>query len=222
MGRVVKEQLEIQYGNNCIYGELLHIEGIEEIVPTIICVPDEIYGCKNMKKMVGKELATRGYAVYCFDFIESMAIDKKMQLLSIIDCIKKLNITDKSNIYLLGEGTGGMVAALTAVERISDIKGLILYYPKPYVGTFQPVLHEKIYLEDRKLDIYNYISLYDKPVMIICGAKATKKESAFSKKLFEYYEEGVMSVIEATPYKFSKFRTNKAAELAGHFIHTMK
>ena len=61
---------------------------------------------------------------------EEMTVTSLVQNLNdVLDYIEALRFVDKNNIFLLGKSMGGVASSLTAVDRLDEIAGVILWYP---------------------------------------------------------------------------------------------
>ena len=89
-----------------------------------------------------KELASRGVAVYTFDYrggsiasksdgktTDMSVLTEVSDLEHVLATAKTWDFVDKDNIVILGGSQGGMVAAITASKHPDDLKGLVLLYP---------------------------------------------------------------------------------------------
>jgi len=89
------------------------------------------------------ELATLGYAAYCFDFCggsvikgqsdgkttEMSVLTEVTDLEAVIAYTRSLPYTNSENVLLMGCSQGGFVSALTAAKLKDEISGIILFYP---------------------------------------------------------------------------------------------
>jgi len=145
-----------------------------------------------------------GYAVFIFDFrgsgsgissgrsADMSVLTEKDDLSQVLDYVRSLSNIDASRITLMGCSQGGMVSAMLAAERESEIAGLILCYPAlcipddarrgSVLGTeFSPdappqsfrALYVKLgrrYIEDvLRLEPWREICSFSKPVLIVHG-----------------------------------------------------
>lgn len=99
-------------------------------------------GCKTDFDTSAAYFAENGIGAVCFTFCggslrdrsgfattEMTLFTEKEDLYAVLDEVKAWECVDSENIFLFGASQGGMVSALAAEERGSDIRGLILLYP---------------------------------------------------------------------------------------------
>lgn len=99
-------------------------------------------GHKEDFAVSAKYFAANGIGAVCFTFCggstrdisgfpttEMTLFTEKEDLNALIDEVKSWECVDKDHIYLFGGSQGGMVSALAAEERRTEIRGLILLYP---------------------------------------------------------------------------------------------
>lgn len=140
------QELTCKRGDLTIYGQLFLPLGKDGKVPagplpTVAC--GHGFGANYLHCVpYAWDLAEAGYAVYCFDFCGGgyasrsdgnpidMTIDTEREdFLAVIDLMRAQDAVDNDNLFLLGEGQGGLVATMAAHERARWVKGLILLYP---------------------------------------------------------------------------------------------
>jgi dienelactone hydrolase len=223
----------IEWEGSQLYGELLTPTGKSGKLPMVICCHGYGSNYKNSKRLIGKSLAMSGYAVYCFDFyggskrsksggsmMEMSVMTEKSQLIKVIDHIKRLDITDTDNLFLLGESQGGMVSAITAVDRVDDLKAMILYYPAfcipddahqkfqskddiPEVTeAFHLPISRKYYADVWDLDVFALIQSFDKPILILHGDKDEMVNVRYGKKAAEVYPDAVLEILPGEIHGF--------------------
>lgn len=135
--------LTVRRGKKKIFGKIfIPISGSKKKkFPTVI-YSHGFGGNYEVGEPYARELAKKGYAVYCFDFcggspdsrssgstLEMSVFTEQKDLEAVIKRIKKQPYVDRKNIFLFGTSMGGMVSAITAAERKKEIRGLILFYP---------------------------------------------------------------------------------------------
>ena len=200
--KIQKQVIEIRANGRKIYGEILLPEGKSGPLPTVICSHGYGSSYTLCESMAGRPLAAQGYAAVCCDFcggsrktksdltmMDMSIYTEKEDLLAIIDHVKQLDFVDRDNLFLLGESQGGMVSAITAVDRVDDLKAMVLYYPAfcipdmaheryqtkeeiPEVcEAFNLNISRKYYADVWDLDIYAEIAKFPKPVLIMHGDK---------------------------------------------------
>ena len=198
--KIKKNVITIEANGRKIYGEVLLPEGKEGPLPTVICSHGYGSSYKLCETMAGKPLAAQGYAAVCCDFcggskktksdltmMDMSIMTEKEDLLAIIDYVKVQDFCDPETLFLLGESQGGCVSAITAPERIDDLKAMVLYYPALCIPdmaherfaskeeitdvceAFNLNISRKYYEDVWDLDIYSKIAEFNKPVLIMHG-----------------------------------------------------
>lgn len=89
-----------------------------------------------------KYFVSNGIAAFCYTFCGGSSRDQsgfetnkmtlyteKEDLMAVMDELKSCEGVDNDNIYLFGASQGGMISALVAEDKVSDISGLILLFP---------------------------------------------------------------------------------------------
>ena len=210
---VTKKVISIEANGRRIYGEILLPEGKQGPLPTVICSHGYGSSYKLCESIAGKPLAAQGYAAVCCDFcggskktksdltmMDMSIFTEKEDLLAIIDYVKQQDFVDRQNLFLLGESQGGMVSAITAVERIPDLKAMVLYYPAFCIPdmaheryqskeeipdvceAFKLNISRKYYADVWDLDVWSEIAKFDKPVLIMHGDKDEMVPHSYGKK----------------------------------------
>lgn len=251
--KVVTRQITIPVNGKNIYGELLLPEGVSGKLPTVICSHGYGSSYKLCKLTIGKGLAMSGYAAYCFDFyggskksksggsmMEMSIMTEKEELLAVIDYIKKLGVVDKENLYLFGESQGGMVSGITAVDRIDDLKAMVLYYPafcipddahKKFAGkeaipekteAFNLPISRKYYLDAWDLDVFSYIPAFEKPVFIIHGDADTAVDVSYGRRAAEVYKNAEYVELPGEIHGFMGKGKKEAAKLTYQFLESVR
>lgn len=137
----VKKELYTTREDLSIYGELYMPQEVHKKIPTII-YSHGFAGSHEYGIQYAKQLAQKGYAVYCFDFcggspssqsdgstLDMSIFTEQKDLEAVIEMIQGLDFVDKDNIFLLGSSQGGAVSAITAAANQEKIRGMILLYP---------------------------------------------------------------------------------------------
>lgn len=123
-----------------IYG-VAYIPDAEGKVPLVI-FSHEIGSTHHSGTDYARALASRGIAVYTFDFcggsyasasegaVSDMSVmTEAADLESVIDTAKTWDFVDDNKIVLLGASQGGMVSSVVASHRAEEIAGLMFLYP---------------------------------------------------------------------------------------------
>lgn len=147
-----------------------------------------------------------GYAVFIFDFcgsgagisdgksINNTLFTEKEDLNCVLDYVKSLDYVDSEHITLMGCSQGGLVSALLAAERESEIEKLVLCYPAlsipddarrgsmlgaKFTSDNLPEKFQALYVKLGRgyiesalaLEPWREICTYSKPVLILHGDK---------------------------------------------------
>lgn len=139
-GTYAQEELWLRSGDKQVYGVLYRPEGLKK-APLVI-FSHGFNGTHQAGEPYAKALASKGYAVYCFDFCggsvgsrsegstTQMSIFSEVEdLKAVMDGLKEKEYIDRGRIILMGESQGGMVSALVGAERSAQVERLILIYP---------------------------------------------------------------------------------------------
>ena len=179
-----------------------------------------------------RELAKRGYAVYCPDFggvigsksagepLSMTTFTEQDELEAIYSELTKLPYVDLNNVFLMGASLGGAVAALTAAKINALIKGLILLYPAfnipgeiqrmwpaqediPETFTFHSAEFGKQFLETLYgFDFYSVIADYAGPVLILHGMSDPEVASGYSVRAVNTYKHAKLELIGEVGHGF--------------------
>lgn len=123
-----------------IYG-VAYIPDTKDKVPLVIFA-HELCSTHKSGEGYAKELATRGIAVYTFDFrggseesrsdgstVEMSVMSEADDIDAVIQEVTKWNFVDTERIILMGASQGGMASAISGTRNQSKLSGLILLYP---------------------------------------------------------------------------------------------
>lgn len=232
-----------------IYGELLIPEGVTGKLPTVIISHGYGSSYKLSKNAIGKFLVMSGYAAYVFDFcggskkskssgswMDMTILKEKEDLLTVIDYVKTLEVVNPERLYLLGESQGGMVSAITAVERQDDIKAMVLYYPafciqedahRKYeskeelpetVEAFQQKIGRSYYADVWDFDVFSYMPAFEKPVLIMHGDKDTMVPHSYGERGAKAYKNAEIITFPGEIHGFYGKGKVKAAKLSYAFF----
>ncbi len=179
-----------------------------------------------------RELAKRGYAVYCLDFggtdgsktggdPHSMTIfTEQDELETVYSELTKLPYVDLNNVFLMGASLGGAAVALAAASMNALIKGLILLYPAfnipgelqrtwpnqadlPETFTFHNVEFGKRFFETLYgFDFYTVIPNYAGPVLILHGMSDSVVASGYSVRAVNTYKHASLELIGEVDHGF--------------------
>ena len=162
--------------------------------------------------------AKLGYLAYTFDYpsVSSSRSDdierdtiftEKETLNGVIDYFIKQNYV--SSISLFGASQGGLVSALVANDRASDILSLSLFYPAFNI----PETMVKFYGEDsddpyiqklKDFDVFSNIGNFEKDVLIVHGTSDFIVPYSYSVRASEIYKNCELHLIEGANHGFNK------------------
>lgn len=174
-------------------------------------------------------LANAGISVFLFDYCggsihsksdcettEMSVLTEKQDLNDVIDEVKTWDFVDVNRIGVIGYSQGGLVAAMTAVER-DDIYRLCLQYPAFTMydeirNTYKSVddipetidrngmlTGKKYYADIVSFDaenIYEYCGQYQNKTLIIHGTADALVDYNSSVKAIDYYPDASLMTIE--------------------------
>ncbi|HOP11207.1 MAG TPA: alpha/beta fold hydrolase [Oscillospiraceae bacterium] len=181
--------------------------------------------------------AEAGYAAVYFDFCGSgrsksdgkstdmSVLTEKADLSAVLDALRSLDFIDHSKIILAGCSQGGLVSALLAAERESDVDKLILYYPalcipddarrgKMLNSKFDPEnvpqtfralfvkLGAKFATDAQKLDPFKEICTFAKPVLICHGTADRLVNISYAQKAAKEYPNAKLVIVENGDHGF--------------------
>lgn len=180
-----------------------------------------------------KSLAQNGYAAYAFDFcggsnnsqsdgkMEDMTVFTEIDdLNAVVKKVKKASFADSKNIFLMGTSQGGLVSALCANKKSSQIKGLILLYPsfntaeqatEKYKGKSIP---DKVttpfgttgreYIKTMiGYDVYKNIKDFKNNVIIFHGTADNIVDISYSKRALKVYKKAKLITIQGAGHGFN-------------------
>ena len=243
------QKLPVRAGEHTLYGELLLPRGKTGPLPTVICCPGFGTSFQFCKKTVGMCLAMSGFAAYCFDFyggckgsksggtmLEMSIFTERDDLSAVIEYIKKLDVVDQENLFLLGESQGGCVVGITAPCHRDDIRAMVQYYPafcipddaRKQFASVSDILETykvfnrkigRIYAEKLlDFDVYQEIAPYDRPVLIIHGDTDQIVDVSYGRRAAEVYSDAQFVCLQGEDHSFSGKGKLQAAQLAFDFF----
>lgn len=225
------EKTVINRDNYKIYGRLFmpanYSEGSK--VPIMICGHGFGGNVNNCQYYV--PLTESGIAVYLIEFVGGQTgtdknglpltyhspITEVEDMEDVIDDVKKWDFVDTGKITLLGESQGGLVAALTAARRNTEVNGLVLLYPafvaeencdrweKPedVPDTFvigNNTVGKQYVLDMWDLDTYAEIVKYTKKVLLMHGTNDGTVDISYSDRASEAYPDCEYHVYQGAPH----------------------
>ena len=196
-------------------------------------------------KKYAEYFAKAGYVTVYFDFCGSgkgkscgkstdmSVLTEKEDLSAVLDKLLTFNFVDSSKIILARCSQGGLVSALLAAERETDVDKLVLYYPalcipddarrgKMMGFQFEPAnvpqtfsalfveLGAKYALDAQGLDPFKKICTYSKPVLICHGTADKVVALSYAQRAAKEYPHAKLFVAKGGDHGFI-FRGYKAA-----------
>ncbi len=195
----------------------------------------------------GAGMAEDGLCAFLFDFCgggaesisdgspEDMTIPGECDdLETVVKGLASADFVDSSNIFLMGESLGGLVAALTGAKMKDDIRGLILWYAafglpvaaKRYASEMQASAVEEFgmplgdgfFSTGASIDSYGEAKAYTGPVLLIHGDLDDTVPLRSSVRASEVYEDAELIVIEGGGHGFDGDDSRHAREYSVDFI----
>ena len=195
--------------------------------------------------------ADNGYIVCAYDFCGGSTRSKsrgnstdmtifteKEDLLTVFNCIKKMDNVDKKNIFLFGASQGGFVTALTAEALKDELKGMALYFPafnipddwrRKYYSTenipdiidfWGLKLGKNFAVSIREFNTYDNIGTLDKNVLIIHGDNDNIVSMNTVTNAQKHYKNARLVVLEGEGHGFSEQGAKTAMELVLDYMNT--
>lgn len=230
-----------------IYGKMYTPKGTEDKLPVVVLSHSSSLTHAAMAPYA-EYLVSKGYAAYCFDFCgacdeslskgrttEEMTVFTEIDDLGIVlDKIRTLDYIDPDNVFVLGSSQGGLVTALVAEKRPSDIKGMILFYPAFNL----PELVAKFTSDDggilggigsggnmgmsdafvntiKDFDVYANIGKYPGDIIILHGTKDFLVDIKYSEQAVEKYPSAILYPIEGASHGFNNENLKGMASMVG-------
>lgn len=165
-------------------------------------------------------------------------LTEKEDLLAVIAEVRTWDCCEEENVYLFGASQGGMVSALVAEEKESEIRGLILLYPAlcipedwrahfpkeediPETYELWGVPLGRAYFEAaRELDIKKELGGYKKPVLIMHGVKDGVVPIRYSEWAATKYPNARLELFEKEGHGFTPNGDRRMEAMAFFFLHS--
>ena len=219
-------------GKRRIFGRSYIPPGIEETMPLVIC-GHRFGATADSWKPYAEQLVEQGYMVHAIDFggackesrsegeTWEMSVSTEVEdLHCVINSLMQDSRVDQHRISLMGASQGGVVAALTAAERPTDIHKLILLFPAfiiPYMAhsffsqiediperydLWGVTLGRKYFAEAYHAEYYKQIGKFAGPVLLLHGDKDQAVPFVFSKRALKHYTQAQLEIIEDADHGF--------------------
>lgn len=192
----------------------------------------------------GDGFADAGIVCVFFDFcgggpetlsdgdMSEMTIPTEIEdLKCVTEAVSDLAYVDADNLFLQGESMGGFVSAYVAAQIPDRIRALVLWYPafvipddsrKRIAEGKDTVLGFHLSPEYNRtaaeISIYDVISHYKKPVVIIHGDQDTLVPIEYSRRALTAFHDVRLEVIEGAGHGFDGNDSRRARELSVEHI----
>ena len=226
------EQIYCERDGRLIFGEIYVPEGVERRMPAVVYSP-WYGGTYDSGAPYARALARAGYVVYTFDFCGSCSHSKsdgrttEMSMLTevadldaVVSKALSLDYVDASHLFLMGASQGGLVSALEAARRSTDVRGLVLLYPAlnipddihqmfgsknriPDTHNIWGIPLGRIYFEEVwDIDVYDAINWYPGDVLILHGDSDGLVPLRYSQHAANAYTNASLKVMRGAGHGF--------------------
>lgn len=207
-------------------------------------------GYKTDFDISARYFASNGIGAFCYTFCggstrdqsgfqttEMTLFTEKEDLAAAIDELKTWDCVERENIYLFGASQGGMVSALVAEDKPSDIAGLILLYPALCIADnwnkrfknledipdkeelWGMTLGHKFFKSIHNFNVKEQIGHFKKNVLIIHGAEDCIVPLDYSIWASECYKNARIEVFQKEGHGFSENGNRRMEAMALYFLH---
>ena len=163
---------------------------------------------------------------------------EKEDLIAVMNYAKSLEWFD-GNLFLLGGSQGGMVSAMAAEERATDLKGMVLLFPGfcipddwntrypndnrvpatiPWWGV---TLGKNFVLTLRDLDIYENMAAFTQPVLLMHGTNDTTVPIRYSQRAAETYPNAELVTYPSEGHGFTSATMRKVNNKLLDFVQDL-
>ena len=226
-------ELSFERDGMTIYGQLYLPNSELEKYPVVI-VSHGFQGSFRLNTYINEAFANAGLAVYAYDFcggstfslsggsmLDMSVLTEAEDLQTVFDELRSMEFIDSSNMFLMGESQGGMVSALLAAKRPSDVAGLVLFYPafvipdngRALYGTKESIpeypyafglnVGRRYYLDVFEMDPFEEIESYEGNVLLIHGDQDIVVPYYYSQKALETYKNAELITIWGAGHGFT-------------------
>lgn len=199
--------------------------------------------------MHAEYLASHGVGAYCFDFCggsvnsksdskttEMTLFTEKEDLCAVLDHVKTWENVDADHIFLFGGSQGGLVTALTAEERMDDVKGVLLLYPAFCIPdqwnerfpTLESIpdtqelwgmtLGRAFFETIHGYDVFEHVGGYNKNVLIFHGDQDAVVALEYGEKASKLYPRGRIEIFPGEGHGFTEAGNRRVAEMTHEFV----
>ena len=242
------ENITISHHNRTIYGTCYKPDS-ESHFPLVI-FSHGYNGHQDDFTVSAKYFTDNGIGAICFTFCggslrdvsgfpttEMTLFTEKEDLNAVIDEVKTWQWVDNSHIYLFGASQGGMVSALTAEERNTDIHALILLYPALCIAddwnarfpTAEDIpdsetlwgmeLGRRFFESIRGFQIKEKIGRFTGNVLLMHGSDDAVVNADYSIWASKQYPNARLEIFQGEGHGFSDEGNRRMEAMALYFIH---
>lgn len=154
------------------------------------------------------------------DFFTTSVLTEIDDLNTVVEKVLQLNFVDKNNLYILGHSQGAFVSAIVASHTPSLIKSLFLLAPAFLIpeqmreitppeknqlkDNIVGVISRKYVIDASKINIWDEISGYKRPVYIYHGTKDNAVDISYSKHALKVYSNANLIILNNQRHNFKK------------------
>ncbi len=246
---MIIKALQIPHHGRMVNGNL-YLPDTDGVYPLII-MGHGYNGNKLDFDLSAKYFCEHKTASFLFDFCGGSTRDEsalkttdmtlfteKEDVNAILDAAIGWENVDKDNIYLFGASQGGLVAALTANERVNDLKGLILLFPALCIPDNWNERYKKeedipeetelwgmslgrnFFMTLRNFNVFEHMAGFDKKVLIMHGDKDDIVLIDYSKKAEKIYKNVRLEVFAGEGHGFTPEGNKRMTEMALDFMQS--
>lgn len=242
------ENITIPHHNRTIDGTFYRPDGLERF--PVVIFSHGYNGHKADFDISAKYFAMNGIGAVCYTFCggstrdisgfpttEMTLFTEKEDLNAVIDEVKEWEFIDNDNIYLFGASQGGMVTALTAEERSTDISAIILLYPALCIADdwnqrfknpedipdseelWGMALGRRFFETLRGFRIQERIGSFPKRVLLMHGTKDHVVNSDYAVWASGQYPNARLEIFPCEEHGFSEEGNRRMEAMALYFVH---
>ena len=241
---VIKESFEVTNKiGNVIRGVIYRPDAENRTFPTVIF--SHGFGSNyRLLESHGPRYAANGIACILYDFcgggmestsdgsmLEMTVITEVEDLKTVMDKVVSLSFVNKDELFLHGESQGGFVSTMVGVERKSEVKGLILWYPAFVIPDDSKKRFEENVTNVFGIEIspdYDRVakdivvsevqSKYDKPVIIIHGDADPVVPVSYAYDAEKNFPDAELIVLPGAGHGFNEVDSETAIERSIAFV----